>query len=384
MTAERKRILIISVSAGNGHVRAADGLEAGVKHWFPQHEARHLDLMTLVPVLYRKAYKDAYIKLVNKHPALWGYIYDKTDQLKAGSALSKLLRAVESRLNKALLGFLRDYAPHAIICTHFMPAQVLRRWKGKGRLEQPLWTVITDFVAHQFWLEPGITGYFTASEEDAWRLRRKGVETESIIASGIPVLPEFIPSGDPAAARDDAVREFGLDGAKKTLLLMGGGAGVGNMLETARELLALDSGFQLVVLAGRNQKLLTALREFSASCQGRLFPLGFTNRVAALLAASDLVITKPGGLTTVECLSMGKPMLVFSPIPGQEEHNADYLLENGAALKAADLNGLIWRVKRLLDAPELLPALAANAAKLGRPYSSRDILTKVLDEAPQN
>ena len=372
-----KRVLILSVSAGHGHVRAADALVAGVQQWFPQHEARQVDLMTLVPTMFRKAYKDSYIKLVQRHPALWGYIYSKTDQAKADSALAKLRKSIEALCNKPLLKVFEEYAPDHIICTHFMPLQVLARWKDQGKLATPVWTCVTDFVAHRFWLEPHQQGYFTASEENVQRMRSRGLATEYISAPGIPVMPEFIPPADAAGSRAAAAQRFGLDPRKTTFTLMGGGAGVGNMLELAEEMLTLPVDFQLVVLAGKNQRLLTDLQE-KAKQHPRLFPLGFTDEVHTLLAASDLVITKPGGLTTVECLAMGKPMLVYSPIPGQEEHNADYLLENGVALKATDACGLIWRMQKLLNEPETLARMGKNAAALGKPYAARDILSRVL------
>ena len=377
-----KRILILSVSVGHGHIRAAQGLEAGLKQWFPRHKAKHVDLMTLVPILFRKAYKDAYLQLVQSDPALWGYLYSKTDSAKKNSPFTKLMHAVESAATKSLLGIIEDFKPDAFVCTHFMPMHVLSRWKGKGRVTQPVWTVITDFVAHRFWLLPGQAGYFAANEEDVFRMRRRGLEGENIQATGIPVLPGFIPPANLETAAVEAARQFGLVPGKKTFLLMGGGAGIGDMRAMASELLSLQADFQLVVLAGNNKELLASLREQAAAYPGRLFPLGFTDEVHVLQRACDVVITKPGGLTTVECLSMGKPMLVYAPIPGQEEHNADYLLENGAALKACDASGLVWRVKRLLAEPDLLPRLAGNAAALGKPYAARDILSAVLEEEP--
>lgn len=383
-----KRLLLLSVSAGNGHVRAAEGLAAGAGHWFPDCVTNHVDLMTLVPAIFRKTYKDAYLGLVQKHPSLWGLVYEKTDKSGGHSAFSGLRRAIESASNRPLLDVIRDFRPDHIICTHFMPLQVLARWRAKGRITSPVWAVITDFKAHRYWLEPGQAGYFTATEEDAWAIRRRGMRDECIEPFGIPVMPGFIPPKDPVAARKAAAAKFGLDPAKTTFLLMGGGAGVGAMRETARELLNMDGNapggcrndFQLVVLAGRNQSLLKALAQEAASFPRRLFPLGFTSDVHVLLAASDLVISKPGGLTTVESLSMGRPMLAFAPIPGQEEHNADFLLENGAALKAVDQASLLWRVRRVLHEPELLPRLSACAAKLGKPYAARDILERILGE----
>ena len=147
----------------------------------------------------------------------------------------------------------------------------------------------------------------------------------------------------------------------------------------AAALLVAPEHFQLIALAGNNRALLANLRALAAEHPGRLLPLGFTHDVHMLLAVADLVITKPGGLTTAECLAMGKPMLVHSPIPGQEEYNADFLLENGAALKAVDMDALLWRVRRFLNEPELRTRLARNAAALGKPHAARDILAKVLN-----
>lgn len=380
-----KKVLLLSVSAGHGHVRAAEGLAAGISEWFPCHESRHIDLMTLVPALFSKAYKGAYLKLIRSHPRIWGYIYDRADRFKSDSRVEDLRRAIESASNKRLRPIIADYDPDHIICTHFMPIQFLVRWKRKGRITTPIWSCVTDFVAHRFWLEPGLDGHFTAGEENAWRMRSRGLENERIFATGIPVLPDFIPPSDTAGrlqARAGARERFGLDAASPVLLVMGGGAGVGNMLELARELFSLPHAVQLVVLAGQNKALLADLEKERDAFPGRLFPMGFTSEVPTLLAAADLVITKPGGLTTVECLAMGKPMLVYSPIPGQEEQNADVLLENGAAFKAPDSFGLVWRVRELLEKPALLERLGSNATALGRPYAARDILSEVFGEAP--
>ncbi|MDR1397130.1 MAG: glycosyltransferase [Desulfarculales bacterium] len=373
---ESKRLLILSVSVGHGHARAAEALAAGVEQWFPEHEARHIDLLTLTPALFRKAYKDMYLKLVQNHPEVWAYIYNHFDNSKAGGFFEKMRRKLESACNHQLRRVLGNYAPDYIICTHFMPQQVLARWKRKKRISLPLWSCITDFVAHRFWLEEGMDGYFTATVENEWRMRQRGLADANIYCSGIPVLPSFSPPAEPAAARRQAAGKFSLDPDKLCFLLMGGGAGIGDMQNLAGQIMGLPKGPQLVVLCGNNNKLLGQMRAMDYGTN--LLPLGFTNEVAELLSLCDLVITKPGGLTTVECLAMGKPMLIYSPIPGQEEYNADYLLENRAALKAPDASGLMWRIERLLREKGLLSELAANAAALGKPDAARQILATVL------
>jgi len=159
---------------------------------------------------------------------------------------------------------------------------------------------------------------------------------------------------------------------------MAGGAGIGGIEQLAERLLGMDRDFQVVALAGRNEALLATLKALAAGYPRRLFPLGFTSVIERVMAASDLAITKPGGLTTSECLAMGLPMIVVAPIPGQEERNADFLLENGAALKACDAGALAYRVSSLLDDPKRLETLRKNSLRLGKPDAARSVLNIVL------
>jgi processive 1,2-diacylglycerol beta-glucosyltransferase len=199
----------------------------------------------------------------------------------------------------------------------------------------------------------------------------------SVHVVGIPIMPAFAQPLD----RATCARELRLDPQRRTLLLMGGGAGVGNLEQIAAHLLARDADFQLIVLAGKNEAALSALQKLASKHPSRLFPQGYTNQVERLMACADLVITKPGGLTTSECLAMGVPMLVHSPIPGQEERNADYLLEQGAALKAVDTVGLEYRVAELLASPLRLAQLRERAKALARPHAAREVLRIVLAAA---
>lgn len=144
----------------------------------------------------------------------------------------------------------------------------------------------------------------------------------------------------------------------------------------------MDADFQLIALAGKNQAMLASLQELAAQHPGRLFPQGFTQQVERLMACADLVITKPGGLTTSECLAMQLPMIVNSPIPGQEERNADFLLEQGVALKAIDDDALVYRIRALLQAPERLADMRRRLAPLGRPLAGRFVLDRVLGLEP--
>lgn len=368
-----KRILFLSVSAGAGHVRAAEALRASADD-YQDVSTLHLDVMDYVPDSFRVLYADSYIKLVNAHPTLWGMLYRSSSDMKPTALVQKVRRATERLSTRDLVKAIKAFAPDGIVCTHFLPAELLMHEIRRDRLHVPVWVQVTDFDLHRMWVIPLMTGYFAANDEIAFRMRANGIPADQIHVTGIPIMPAF----SRPLRREECAAQFGLDPARKTLLLMGGGAGVGGLDSVAQELLAADDDFQLIVLAGRNVKALAALQALAEKHPGRLFPQGFTQEVERLMACADAVITKPGGLTTSECLAMGLPMIVNAPIPGQEEHNADYLLEQGAALKAVDELGLVYRVRHLAQHPDKLAEMARCARALGRPQAAKAVLDVVL------
>ncbi len=330
---------------------------------------------------FRKLYSDAYIKLVNKHPALWGMLYQMTADARTDATMHKMRRSIERLNTRALRKRIDEFAPDAIVCTHFLPAEILMHEIRRGRLDIPVWVQVTDFDLHRMWVIPHMTGYFAANEEIAFRMRAVGMAAATVHVTGIPIMPAFAQPWQ----RETCAREIGLDPHRRTLLLMGGGAGVGNLEQIAACLLALEAqDFQLIVLTGKNVAALAALQELARQHPSRLFPQGYTHQVERLMACADLVITKPGGLTSSECLAMHAPMIVHSPIPGQEERNADYLLEQGAALKAVDTVGLQYRVAELLTSPGLLQKLRERTHAIARPHAAREVLQVVLAAATKS
>ncbi len=178
--------------------------------------------------------------------------------------------------------------------------------------------------------------------------------------------------------RAECARELGIEPDKTTLLLMTGGAGIAGGEEMIKRLLALPGDFQVIALAGRNEQLLANYRRLAAANANRLFPLGFTTTIERIMACADLAVTKPGGLTVSECLAVGLPMVLISPIPGQEERNADYLLEQGVAVKAHDSVALEYKIGQLLSHGEKISRMRENMRGLGRPDAARAVLNHVL------
>jgi processive 1,2-diacylglycerol beta-glucosyltransferase len=370
----QKKLLLLSVSAGAGHARAADAIRAHAQLHHADIEARHLDVMDFVSSAFRTLYTDFYIKLVNKAPAVWGYLYSATNEASSDSSSERMRRALERLSTGALLKEIDKFKPDAIICTHFLPAEILSRQIRKHGFTCPVWVQVTDFDLHRMWVHEHMAGYFAANDEVSFRMQAQGIAADAVAVTGIPIMPVF------GAALDRAVcaAEFGLDPQRTTILLMGGGAGLGSLDTVAARLLALDDGFQLIVLAGKNAAALAALQALALRYPGRLLPQGFTDKVERLMACADLVITKPGGLTTSECLAMGLPMIVNAPIPGQEERNADYLLEQGVALKAFDSVTLEYRVRHLLANPAKLAEMRDKARALGRADAAGAVLARVM------
>jgi processive 1,2-diacylglycerol beta-glucosyltransferase len=356
------RFLILSASAGAGHNRAAEALHEWARSGFPGLETEWIDSLKTTNRLFSRLYERSYVWMASYTPSLWGFLYKH-----AGSPPDRCLdKAVElhDRLAyRKLMGHVEKFRPDAVLCTHFLPANVLLA----KRVGVPVYVVVTDFDVHRLWVNPRASGYFVASDEVRVLLSRQGYPEGRIRVTGIPIHPAFSrPAARPGAGRP-------------SVLLMGGGFGMGPLVEAMHRLLAIDLPFRLTVVAGKNEKL---RRKLEAAARGRAEILGFVTDIQDHMDRSDLIVTKAGGLTVSEGLARGLPMVLFAPIPGQEECNADHLLEQGAAVKARTLDVLDYKVRGLLGNPGRLVKMRKAAAAAARPFAGRDILQCVLDENP--
>jgi len=365
-----KRLLVLSVSAGNGHVRAADAIVAHARADYPSLPVRHHDVLKLVPRWFSKVYSDMYMALAHRLPEAWGWLYRITDASSDKPWSVRLRRLLQAYVAKRLLAEIRRFQPDIIICTHFLPAEMLSDIRFKQQITCPLWVQVTDFDLHPIWVQPAVTGYFVANDELAYRLYAQGVPDTRVIVSGIPLMPGFSSAPD----RGSAAAALGLDPQRTTVLLMSGGAGAGLQQSLVQSLLANHSALQIIVLTGRNQGLHDTLRTIEAFYPTRLRVVGYTDEVYRLMACADLAITKPGGLSTSECLAMGLPMLLVNPIPGQEERNAAWLIQEGAAVRADDPATLQFRLQRLLADQPRLAAMRSRARVLGKPSAAHEVL----------
>lgn len=368
-----RKILLLSVSAGAGHMRVAEALRTAALQMHPDVEAIHLDALEFVTPRLRKIYSDFYLSLVQRAPTLWSHVYRMTNEAEPGGWTNRIRRRVERRDCQRLVDEIARIDPELVICTHFLPAEILSQQIAAGDLGCPVWVQVTDYDLHRMWVHPHIDGYFATNSEVAFRMREQGIAPQTIHVTGMPIMPAFSRKPD----RVECARELGLDPGATTFLLMGGGAGIGGLSASAERMMNLPGKFQLIALAGKNEEELCRLQALAQQHPGKLAPQGYSNKVERLMACADLVITKPGGVTTAECLAMGLPMIVMSPIPGQEDRNANYVLEHGAALRAFDLQSLEYRLRYLMAHPGKLEAMRSRAQMLGRPDAARRVIETV-------
>lgn len=325
------KILIVSVSAGAGHVRAAQALQSYLEK--DGHEVKNVDLMDYSKKWFKHIYADKYIDIINNYPKMWKFLFDISDK-PVKKSVYKTRRWIEYKLHQKFFDMINDFKPEHVISTHFMPPEILVRYKEKSLLDFKLHVAVTDFDVHQLWVHPEVNHFFVAGELAKNKLLKNNIHNEQITISGIPIMPQFFDSFNKA----HLLNKWHLSANKKTLLLMAGGAGVGSLDLVAKEILDSFADVQIIALPGKNKDLLDKLNVLKETYGTLLQPIGFTSEVHELMFLSDLVVTKPGGLSTSECIALKKPMLLINPIPGQEELNAYNIEHLGLGLLAKNIN----------------------------------------------
>ncbi len=372
----KPRVLLLSASSGAGHVRAAQALE---KAFAARGDCavEHIDAIEYVSKLFQRVYDKAYISMVRRAPELMGVLYERTDQ----PWQHPRRRLVLDRLNTApMVRMLKRVQPDLCVATHFLPAEIIAWLIAKQKLHAHNAIVVTDYDVHAMWLCRTVDRYYVAIDEAAEYLARIGVPREKLRVTGIPVDPLFSKPLDRAEAR----RVLGLDPSALSILVSAGGYGIGPVEQLVNDLLALQRPWQIVAIAGKAEKVRKRLEEIShktgklPSGAPRLAPVGFTTDMDKYMAAADLLVGKAGGLTTSEALSRILPMALIEPIPGQEERNADHLLEAGAAIRCNNLPAAAWKIAALLDDPPRLERMCDAARSMAKPNAAAIIAEDAL------
>jgi len=369
------RVLILSASAGAGHIRAAQAVEKAFLQLKAANELRNIDTLDYTNKLFQKLYSKAYIELVDKAPDVLGWLYDHFDK----PWKNQKERLAFDKLNTGpFIKMIKDYQPELAVCTHFLPAEIISWLKQKNRIQTHQAIIVTDFDVHAMWLCHHYEHYFVAMEETKAHMQELGVPAEKITVSGIPIDPIFARNKDKAEMR----KKYGLDADLPAILISAGGFGVGPMEMLIESLKKLKNKVQVIAICGRNEdlkkRLETTCGQLPKNCPVKIFPVGYTTEMDEYMSAADLLLGKPGGLTTSEALAKGLPLVIVNPIQGQEERNSDHLLEEGVAIRCNNMPVLAYKIDNLLRDTNRLAMMRKNTRRLAKPEAALDIVKKLL------
>lgn len=371
------RILIFYSPFGSGHLSASKALASAFRACSPEHVVVVEDIFERVGSTLRNTISNLYARLSERAPLLYEAYYESTDvdELSFATTSNLLTDALYTPFLQGLLKFIERTAPDVIICTQQFPLAAVSFLKQQGRLQTPLYVVVTDFMVHASWIAPGVDGYFVAHPQTAYVLQRRGVPARRIYATGIPVKLELMTP----KRMEDARRAHDLPIDRPVISIFGGGIEPKRVrLLVERLLEEADRPALAVTVAGRNHELENALHALHSGAHMKLRKEGMIDYVDDLVVASDIVITKSGGLMVSEVLARGTPMIIIDPIPGQEEWNADFVAGAGAGIQLRMPEMAPATALGLLADRERLAQMAVQAERMGRPRAALDIAEIIL------
>lgn len=359
------RVLVLYVSVGTGHKKAAEALKESIEKQFTGWSVDAVDTLKYISPIIDKVVVNSYLGTLKRSPKLYSMLYTASGK---GTGIYDISKSLNKLLSYKLKSIITEYNPSVIVCTHPFPMQMLSSLKEKKKLDIPTVAILTDYVVHSLWLDNGMDAFIVANDIMKSEMITRGIPSGIIFPYGIPVSPKFLNQVD----KKCLIRELGLDN-KFTVLVMGGGMGFGNIENTMASLLDCDIDLQIIAVTGTNQKLKYQLEEKSKISSKKVLILSYTDRINELMDISDLLITKPGGMTVSEALVKGLPIFIISPVPGQEEGNASFLIRSGVASEITNSSQLVEVLSQVANDPAALSAMRESSKFLGKPHSATDI-----------
>ena len=367
-----KKVMIFYAAYGGGHLSAARSIKENIEANYPNIDVKLVDCMEYVNKYVNKVTTKAYSEMAKKAPRTWGKMYWQSQKGPLAHISTTSNKVLSIKLNKLL----QDFEPDIIISTHAFGTQMCAYLKKLGKLNAKIATIMTDYAPHDQWLvfNHYVDYYFVSHEGMKKQLHEKGIPNEKIFATGIPLSNKFLLKYD----KTEILESFGLSPDKKTVLFFGGGEfGLGKTqtFKIFKSFVECHENIQIVAIAGKNPKMKESFENLveELSKQNNVKVLEYTNKVPELMSISDLVVTKPGGLTTTESLASGLPIVVINPIPGQEEENAAYLEENKVAIWIKKDYNIEQILNELFSNPDKIQEMKIRARILSKKNSTKDI-----------
>ena len=372
-----KKVLILSASAGTGHVRAAAALETVCRNTPGVGEVVNVDALAFTNKLFRDFYSKLYLALAQDAPTLLGWWYETSDEPWKTDKMRLLLDRLNTR---PLVRLISNLQPDITVCTHFMPAEIISHLITKKVIQAKLSIVVTDYDFHAMWLSRAFHRYFVALDETKAYLTLLGFPSDRVTVSGIPVAPDFGRQRDRPSLR----KKLGLHPDRPVVLVSAGALGVNPAEEVVKSLRQVSQKIQVAVICGKNPEARERVEQEVARgpATGVEFHVkGYVEDMPEWMGAADLLISKPGGMTSAEAMASHLPMAIYDPIPGQEERNSDQLLEKGVAIKCNEITTLGYKVGRLLAEPDRMQRMREAARQMGRPKAAEVVVKTLLAES---
>jgi len=365
-----KKVLIIHASVGAGHKRAAQAVKEAFEIQEPAVQVTVLDVCDIGGTWFNTIYKHSYMSLVDRKWGSFfvGYLFELGNEEPPGC----LKRIVEEMFLLDFIEYLYKHDFNLVIHTHFLALEILAAMRRRRVWNTRHVCVVTDFDTHAYWAVGPVERFFVAREEAKLGLTHHGVPSSSVCVTGIPIVPAFAKCPD----RNTCMHELNIEGKRPVVLLVSWGESV---VEAYEVLLQTRTPLEIVVITGRQADISAQLEVFEVPLRHRTKLEGFTTVIERYMRAADILITKPGGLTTAEAMASGLAMVVVAPYPGQEVRNTEMLLEEGCAIKCSDLYMLAHKVEKLLAEPERVPRMRQCAQQLGRPRAAFEIVDSCME-----
>lgn len=364
------RILILTASTGGGHKSAAAALKDTINKTDPNAVVEIEDGLASCGKLYNKLICDGYVVLATKTPRLYGKLYNISDKK---NPINSLCNNINYQEGKKLVSLFEEKNPDVIISCHAFVTTMLAKLKRKNIISVPVISLITDFAPHRTYFSPGIDAYVTSNENMLEEIESYNIiSTDKIYPLGIPISDKFYKDQD----KEQTAKELGFDSQKPTVLLMSGSFGVTEVLDFYESLMLTDADCQCIVVTGHNKKLYNEFEKYLSDSKVPQKPtklFEFITNVEKYMHFSDLVVTKPGGLTVTESLACSLPMAIYNAIPGQENDNAQYLIMQNVAVALSDAKTGGKQIAELVKNTEKLSTMRENCKKIRKENSALNI-----------
>jgi len=351
-----KKVLVVHASAGAGHTTCALAIRKALSG-IQGISCECVDVLDYTNGLMKWSYRRMYLYMVKYAPQIWSMIYYPLDIDLVYKCIRPLRTATNRLSSGRFIEYLRKSRPDMIITTHFFPADVVSYLKRKGIIKTRLLSVITDFGFHAYWLAEDADMFIVASEALKDKLKSKEIGGKKVETLGIPIDPKFYKPLDKEALHE----RFGTAKNLLTVLIASGGFGVGPVNDLVEELVSKKLPLQLLVVCGKNRQLYNDIKTLKdAHGFAALKVFGFVDYMDELMEISHLMISKSGGMASSEAIAKEVPMIIISPIPGQEMRNCNYLVTNGVAVREDSVSGIKQRIIDLLGNTEKLDRMKEN------------------------